>query len=229
MVFLYILDDETPGEWRIGAASRWWLHHSLRDMGSRVRLILRRGRADRVLDGVIREVNAGAVHFTRDYAPWSDSLERRVKAVAEAAGATCHRHGGYLLHEPETVRTGTGGPFKVYTPFARACLALGDPRPPQPVPDFRQWTGDLQSDQLEDWNLLPRRPNWASGFEAAWQPGEAGAKARLASFIADGLAAYATGRDRPDRDVTSRLIATVRAISDEIVVLNYGEVIAQGP
>ncbi|MEL6965304.1 MAG: deoxyribodipyrimidine photo-lyase, partial [Pseudomonadota bacterium] len=26
---LYILDDDTPGDWRPGGANRWWLHHSL--------------------------------------------------------------------------------------------------------------------------------------------------------------------------------------------------------
>ncbi len=205
MIFLYILDDETPGDWPTGGASRWWLHRSLQSMGNRVRLILRRGSAGRVLEDVIREVNAGTVHFTRDYAPWADNLERRVKTIAENAGATCHRHGGYLLHEPETIRSGSGGPFKVYTPFARACLALGDPRPPQPAPEFQQWTGDIQSDNLDGWKLLPERPNWASGFETLWEPGEAGGRARLAGFIADGLAAYASDRDRPDREVTSRL------------------------
>jgi deoxyribodipyrimidine photo-lyase len=47
---VYILDDDAPGDWRMGAAQRWYLHHaltafdaSLRDKGSR--LIRRRGRA----------------------------------------------------------------------------------------------------------------------------------------------------------------------------------------
>ena len=26
---VYILDNETPGAWRMGGASRWWLHQSL--------------------------------------------------------------------------------------------------------------------------------------------------------------------------------------------------------
>ena len=50
VVPVYILDDETPGDRRMGGASRWWLHHSLaaldadlREHGSR--LILRRGRS----------------------------------------------------------------------------------------------------------------------------------------------------------------------------------------
>ncbi|NMD06736.1 MAG: deoxyribodipyrimidine photo-lyase, partial [Phyllobacteriaceae bacterium] len=53
----------------------------------------------------------------------------------------------------------------------------------------------------------PRRPNWASGFESEWHPGEAGAKERLISFLDDGLEGYAEGRDRPGQSFTSRLSA----------------------
>ncbi|MGB9141689.1 MAG: deoxyribodipyrimidine photo-lyase, partial [Aestuariivirga sp.] len=76
VVFLYILDDETPGEWRIGGASRWWLRRSLQKLSRDVNLVLRRGRAEAVLADVIRETNASAVYFTRDYSPWSPALER---------------------------------------------------------------------------------------------------------------------------------------------------------
>ena len=50
---LFILDDETPGEWAIGGASRWWLHHSLAALMRDVPLLLRRGRADNVLAQVV--------------------------------------------------------------------------------------------------------------------------------------------------------------------------------
>ena len=43
---LYILDDETPGSWKMGAASRWWLHKSLESLNLKIPLVLRRGQAD---------------------------------------------------------------------------------------------------------------------------------------------------------------------------------------
>jgi len=67
---LFILDDETPGDWAWGGASRWWLHRSLDALGKDVPLVLRRGRSDVVLAEVLRDSGAGAVYFTRDYAPW---------------------------------------------------------------------------------------------------------------------------------------------------------------
>ena len=45
---IFILDDEAPGKWKRGGASRWWLHGSLESLASSLekigsRLILRRG------------------------------------------------------------------------------------------------------------------------------------------------------------------------------------------
>ena len=170
-------------------------------------LVLRRGKADLVLDDVMRKTGASAIYFTRDYAPWSGALETRVKSMSEKHGIDCHRFGGSLLHEPESIRNGSGQFFKVYTPFSRSCFANGEPRlaKPAPVVDFRK--NALVADGLSDWQLLPHRPNWATGLEAAWQPGEAGAQALLTQFLDEGLADYAEGRDRPDKAFTSRLSA----------------------
>jgi deoxyribodipyrimidine photo-lyase len=118
---------------------------------------------------------------------------------------SCHRYGGFLLHEPETIRNGSGEPYRVYTPFSKACFAQGEPRSLRPVPAFTAFQGAIRSDCLQDWGLHPTQADWAKGFETHWTPGEDGAAARLKDFIAEGLAHYADERDRPDRDVTSRL------------------------
>ncbi len=204
---LYILDDETSGDWRIGAASRWWLHKSLEDLNIKIPLVLRRGRADDVIAQLLTETGAGAVHFTRDYAPWSGALEQRIKDVCEKNGAGCHRHGGFLLHEPESVRNGSGEPYKVYTPYSRACFASGEPRALKPVPKFKIQAAEVKSDRLVDWKLLPTKPDWSGGLAASWKPGEANAISQLYQFLDEGLADYADGRDRPDKLFTSRLSA----------------------
>lgn len=210
LICLYVLDDATPRDWAWGGASRWWLHKSLERLTAalarhRLTLILRQGQADKVIADVLAETKAEALYFTRDYAPWSGALEKRIKAAVEKHGAACHRYGGFLLHEPEAIRTGQGEPYKVFTPFSRACFALGDPKSPRPAPkQFTPWSGEIEGDRLEAWKLLPDRPNWATGF-AHWSPGEAGARQRLDSFIDEALAGYAEGRDRPDFDRTSHL------------------------
>jgi deoxyribodipyrimidine photo-lyase len=51
---------------------------------------------------------------------------------------------------------------------------------------------------------LPRL-RWDAGLRQHWQPGERGAHKLLGRFFEDALPGYAEGRDRPDRDFTSRL------------------------
>jgi deoxyribodipyrimidine photo-lyase len=204
---VYVHDDITPGEWRWGAASRWWLHHSLQSLHSRLSLVLRQGETVAQLEQLITQSGATALYFTRDYAPWAGALEQRVKTMCDRLGVACHRHAGFLLHEPESVRNGSGEYFKVYTPYSRACFAKGEPRRPKPVPVIKPAPHTLHSDTLDDWNLRPAKPNWAKGFEREWTPGEAGAREQFIKFLDDGLQGYAEGRDRTDKAHVSRLSA----------------------
>jgi deoxyribodipyrimidine photo-lyase len=207
VIALYVLDDETPGEWRWGGASRWWLHKSLESLGQKIPLILRRGRADDVIAQVLQETDVSSLHFTRDYAPWSGALEQRIKEICEKQNIACHRYGGFLLHEPESNRNRSGEPYKVYTPFSRSCFDKGEPRALKPVPKFENFTDFITTEKLADWNLLPTNPDWSADLAVTWQPGEAGAVQLLHQFLDEGLADYAEGRDRPDRPLTSRLSA----------------------
>jgi len=211
IVPIYILDDETPGDRRAGGASRWWLHGSLAALGNELkargsRLILARGPARDVLGRLIQSTGATAVYCSRAYEPWAVDLEAKLKADLDASGVELKRHRGALLFEPESLRTRQGAPFQVYTPFARTALADGDVGTPLAAPRTLEapsrWP---KSETLASWHLRPTKPDWAGGLDAAWQPGEAGARKRLADFIADGLADYSDDRNRPDRPGTSRL------------------------
>jgi deoxyribodipyrimidine photo-lyase len=60
------------------------------------------------------------------------------------------------------------------------------------------------SDVLDDWNLLPTKPDWAGGMADMWKPGEAGAIQRLADF-ADKARLYNEKRNLPSMAGTSFL------------------------
>ncbi|HZG10194.1 MAG TPA: deoxyribodipyrimidine photo-lyase [Allosphingosinicella sp.] len=201
---VYILDDGSPGRWAIGGAQRWWLHHSLERLSGALEqsgsgLILRRGRADVVLKQLAAECGACRVHATRHYEPWWRDLERRVEQQLDLVF-----HDGGVLVPPEHVRTGNGAPYKIYTPYWRALQALLPPAEavtaPQRLERPERWP---QSEDLHSWNLLPKRPDWASGFGDDWIPGEAAALERL-SLFADQAEHYGVRRDLPGTEGTSR-------------------------
>ncbi len=211
---VYVLDEETPGDWRMGGASLWWLHKSLDKLKSDLKnlgadLILRRGRWAQTIPDLAREVNARAVHFTRCYEPWSAELEKTIhEALAsdEEQWIEVRRFTGVLLKEPGAVCTKDGTPYKVFTPFWRAMRQDGPPRPPVSRPDeIVGYKGKVESDKLSDWSLLPNKPDWAGGLRGAWSPGESGAHDRFEWFLDNVVADYHKLRDIPSEDGTSRL------------------------
>ena len=206
---VYVLDDGTASTWAQGSASRWWLHHSLTSLGTALArrgasLVLRRGAAVQEIPRLAKAVGATEVHTGGSALPWARQLDRQVAEALGAAGIAFHRHRTTTLFNPVSIQTASGGPYSVFTPFARACCAGPGPRPPEPMP--ARITGvAAASDRLEDWALLPHRPDWAAGLRATWTPGEDGARQRLQHFLTESLATYATRRDRPDADGTSML------------------------
>ena len=202
---VFILDETTPGAWAPGGAARWWLHHSLAALGADLaargaKLVLRRGPIARELPRLVHESGAVAIHAGRPAEPWA---RRAIEAIDP--GVPLQLHETSTLFRPDAIRTGAGGPYGVFTPFARACTAHAPPAPPHPAPARIPSVAPPRSDALAAWHLLPARPDWAGGLRATWQPGEAGAARRLAAFAAEGLADYHRRRDLPEQDGTSRL------------------------
>ena len=198
-VFIWAPDEEAP--WQPGAASRWWLHHALVALDTDLRargasLVVRRGPSLDALRALMRETGATDVYWNRLYEP---AVIARDRGIKEALGA--HTFNGALLHEPWEIMTQAERPYQVFTPFYKACLVHGDPGRPLPVPAKVPTIGKWASEKFQSLELLPRL-NWADGFHEVWTPGEAGAQEQLSGFAAS---AYATERDRPDHQGTSRL------------------------
>lgn len=179
---LFIWDPHADDPWPPGAASRWWLHHSLESLQSALaargsRLVLRSGPAERVLREVAAETGAAA-------------------QFSNPTPAT--------LFPPGAIRNQSGKPFQVFTPFYKACMAAEAPdRPVSDMPVLtapRHWPA---GERLEELNLLPKI-DWAGGLRETWEPGEHGAQQRLAEALKR-LPDYAVERDRPDHEGTSRL------------------------
>ncbi|WAT18170.1 deoxyribodipyrimidine photo-lyase [Aurantiacibacter sp. MUD11] len=206
VVPVYILDDETPGERRLGGASRWWLHHALEELGKdlgrhRSRLVLRRGNAVEELCKLAEEVGARTVHAIRHYEPWWRRAQGKLKDKLDL-----QLHDGNYLLPPGTVTTGSGTPYKIFTPFKDAMfdrIQGYDILPEPSLESPESWPASLS---LDDLDLLPSQPDWAGGMRQAWDGlhGTAAAMERFDEFL-DKVAPYADDRNLPSEDATSRL------------------------
>lgn len=207
VAILYVLDDESPEVRPLGAAARWWLYHSLHQLSQTIselggHLILRRGSAREVVPAVAAEVTASSVHWSRRFGA-ARAIDTELKTTLPDA----HSHNGTLLHEPWSLQTGGGTPFKVFTPFWKAYRAGEPPREPFPAPPSIPGV-TAPSDSLDSWELLPTIP-WDAEFSTVWVPGETGAQERLRRFVDNGLALYHR-RDEPGIESTSGLSPHLR-------------------
>ncbi|HVU25006.1 MAG TPA: deoxyribodipyrimidine photo-lyase [Opitutus sp.] len=214
VVPVFILDEAGEGRWPIGGAARWWLHHSLAALDAalrerRSRLLLARGDSLETLRRLVAATGADAIYWNRRYEPAALARDAQVTREFGADGVDVKAFPGALLHEPEEIINRQGRPYQVFTPFWRHCLTLPVAVPRKMREDIlpapTAWPGSIVLDGLQ---LLPRL-KWADGFGREWSPGEANALAQLDRFVANAIDGYAEGRDRPDREATSRFSAAL--------------------
>ena len=204
VIAIYVLDDAAYGDWAMGGASRWWLHHSLTSLRHslsklNIPLILKKGNAGEIITDIATGYDG--VYWNRLYDPYSVKRDTAIKDATDNA----HSYKGTVLFEPWDIETKNGDPYKVYTPYKRACTSKGGIPANSDRPEKRSKMPDIDlGDALEDWALLPKI-DWDSAFYENWTPGEDGALGRLGHFIENGLGDYKEGRNRPDQDYTSRL------------------------
>ncbi|MBM3519587.1 MAG: deoxyribodipyrimidine photo-lyase [Alphaproteobacteria bacterium] len=203
---LYVLDETSAPNGRpIGGASRWWLHKSLEALSKAFGgLVLLRGNPRELVPAFAEAAKATGVYWNRCYEPYSVARDTAVKAALKAMDVDASSFNGSLLFEPWDIKTLDGAPYKVYSPFWRACQK-STVAVPQAVSNFEAASRRPMGDRLTDWRLLPSKPNWAREFETTWTPGEAGALVRFNAFLNHNLRGYAELRDRPGKPNVSRL------------------------
>jgi deoxyribodipyrimidine photo-lyase len=206
-VFVHAPEEEAP--WPPGAAQRVWLQRSLaalddalRALGSR--LLLRHGPSLAALRRLVAETEARAVYWNRLYEPAITTRDHAIQQALREDGLEAESFNAALLAEPWALQTRQAGPYRVYTPFARALRQMTI-EAPQPAPRYLPavpWT--LLNEPLESLALLPR-VRWDRALIAHWQPGEDGAGQALRRFLKQGLAGYREGRNLPGEPIVSRL------------------------
>jgi deoxyribodipyrimidine photo-lyase len=155
---------------------------------------------------LVKETTAAAVYWNRRYAVAEIAEDKQAKAELTGKGIDAQSFNGSLLREPWEVKTKTGGPYRVYTPFWNALRAMGPGREELAAPQSKAPAGiPAPSLSLKDLGLLPSRPNWAAEFDDIWDPSEAGARKALDAFLRGPSKTYGEDRNRPDLHGTSRL------------------------
>ncbi len=196
VVPLFVVDPAFAGA---GAARQRALAVALANLSASIDggLVVRHGPPPRVVAEVAAEVGAGEVLVTRDAGPYGRRRDAAVAEALRADGRVLRGVGWNTIAAPGSIRKADGSPYAVFTPYLRAWRAAVGRADPITVPDVR-------------WHPVTSEvPPSADDPRRAW-PGEQTAARRWAWFATEALDVYATNRDRPDRDGTSRLSADLR-------------------
>tara|TARA_B100000886_G_scaffold98359_1_gene65309 strand:+ start:3351 stop:4760 length:1410 start_codon:yes stop_codon:yes gene_type:complete len=204
---VYIHDLSASSYLLEGSVSEWWLFNSLRELDKSLRklnskLILRRGNREKVLKNIIKATDAEAVYFSSRYCGFENTED---EVLSKSLDVPYRRFKGYLLSEPEKLRTKSGTAYKVFTPFYKAFLEAQEIAEIVPAPKMlvspRNWP---ETEGIESWKSKTRNIDIYDGIGVFWSPGEIGALSRLEIFN-DVVDNYNIDRDRPDLDGTSML------------------------
>ncbi|MFK5634486.1 MULTISPECIES: cryptochrome/photolyase family protein [unclassified Ornithinimicrobium] len=190
-----------------GPVRRAWLAGSLRALDEDLDggLTLRVGDPAEVVPAVVRETAATGVHVTRETTPFGARRDGQVQGALPGEVDWVETGTPYAVG-PGVVRNGSGDPYKVFTPFAKAWRAHGWHQPAAYPVGLRATALGREpgADRLVDEALgsddLPDLP----------PAGERAALARWKEFLEEDLADYDRGRDRPAEDTTSRMSAYLK-------------------
>ena len=213
---LYILDDANAGAWKMGGASRWWLHHSLCRLNESLngKLWVVSGDAETELLRMCESLPIKKVVCSRCYEPWRTRRDARIERALRRRGIQFDAFRGSLIWEAGEALKADGTPYGVFTPFYRNLLQK---RPADTL--LRKPSGMTLADcpqpdnRIDALGLKPRIP-WDAEFHDHWTPGEQGALDQLDRFLQNGLHDYKATRDYP-------AMPSVSALSPH---LHFGEV-----
>ena len=204
---IYILDDENSQEFKMGSASRWWLHNSLQSLNESLdgKLSIYSQNPEIVIQELLKKYEVKAVFWNRCYEPWRIDRDIDIKAYLDDKNIENKSFNSHLLWEPWEISKDDGTPCRVFTPYyKKGCLNAEEPRLPSKNLKIDTIFYDQDCEQIDTLDLLPRI-NWYSQIQEAWKPGEEGAQKRLDQFLEEGLLDYKEGRNFPFKENVSRL------------------------
>lgn len=212
VIALYILDQETPGKWKMGRASLWWLHHSLESLQKnlqdlKVPVVLRRGGDSlTILRQVLLQSKADAVYWNRCYEPYAIKRDQCIEETLKADDIDVQVFQAGLIYEPWAIKTAKDEPFKLYMMYFNRCLLSDQPRKPYDKPRFQSTTDmKVQSDTLNSWGLISDQSDRNDMLMKNCHPGEGGAIRKLKEFIKYKLNEYPTEKQSVWVTKTSQL------------------------
>ncbi len=210
-IFLYIFDDnEEP---KIGAASRWWLHHSLESFSKNllnkfhVNLIIKKGNVIKILKDFIKKHKVCNLIHSEGFGQYLVDLDEAIANLCDKENVSCYKINNACLLDYNEIKKSDGSFYKVFTPFWKNFVLKNTDY----IQDINYDSHKLkcekialsESEGIDSLNLLPKKPNWAKNFH--WKIGEDEAYEKWRNFAKNKIYFYKEQRNFPWDDGVSKL------------------------
>ncbi len=193
------------------SAQRWWLFKSLKFLEEKLSekgIVFNVFASDELttLKKIIRNHNIESVYFNEFYEPEEIKKEQLIEDFLNKNNIIVKKFKGNLLQNPFSVKKKDGTPFQVFTPFWRNAEEqyVKSGNYSKKVIKFKNKAIKNDNNQILK-NIIKPNKNWHLKFEKYWKVGEDQAKSILKKFINSKISNYATNRDVPSNEGTSKL------------------------
>lgn len=204
---VYVFDEISPGPFKMGSSSRWWLYHSLKKLNEQLdgSLNVYKGVARTIIPTIAERNGVSAVFFNRCYEPWYIKNDALIEKKLKRMSIVSQSFNASLLWEPWEVAKDDGDFYKVYTPYKKECSEVQSPRKPVAAPKKIMVVKDVSNSSTIDSLLLPQKKEQFASIKSYWTVGEQAAKKKCANFVKKSLCGYKKNRDYPALKATSEL------------------------
>lgn len=148
------------------------------------------------IEQLVEEVNADGVYFNNEY-PWNErNRDDELEKLLLGKGKEVKRFDGDVIIPPNSVSTGKGEPYKVFTPYKKSWIEFHKIQGSSPLP----------SPEKQDFKIEKQHDcDFAHDYRKdLWPAGEKGARDKLNEFLPK-AGYYKERRDIPSVKGTSML------------------------
>lgn len=205
-------DDIAPARVSYMIGSLEDLQQNYARVGSQ--LIILKTDPRRGIPALAQALTAQAVFWNWDVEPYAQERDRTVQEALKTAGIQFQTFWDQLLHAPESICTGSGQPYTVYSPFWKNWSSKAKDAPALDLTAAQGLTeAEQQSAEKAGAIALPSAKDLGFHWDnpLLLEPGETTAKERLETFCDKSIASYQEQRNFPaDQEGTSHLSAALK-------------------
>lgn len=203
---IYILDPSIPPPFKLGSATKIYLHYSLNALNKSLnnKLNFYIGDPQTIILKLIEHYKVQTIFWNRSYEPWFREQEAAIESQLNQFNLKSRAFESCYLWDPAHIKKEDGTYYKVFTAYKKKATLIS-PRNPFPQPEKLVLIKDKQNPTtLEDFKLIPNH-KWPKKILGYWEFGEEAAQKKLNNFIKTRLKGYKEGRDYPSFKQTSEL------------------------